>query len=63
MPDQIIQQVRVRQQGHVNSKICGESPWESIDDKQQAANDVRQEGLTWTSIDPPCQGPGTGSFQ
>jgi hypothetical protein len=60
MQDQIIQQARVRQQGRVNSKICGERPWESIDDIQQAANDVRKEGLTRTSIDPPRQRPGTG---
>jgi hypothetical protein len=54
--------MRVRQQGCVKSKICGERPWESIDEKQQAMNDVRQEGLTRTSIDPPCQRPGMGSF-
>jgi hypothetical protein len=61
MHDHIIQQVRVCQKGHVNSKNCGERPWERIDGKQQATNDVRQEGSTWTSTDTSRQRPGMGS--
>jgi hypothetical protein len=62
MQDQIIQKVRVQQQGCVNNNIYRERPWESIDDKQQATNDVRQEGLTRTNIDPPRQRIGTGRY-
>jgi hypothetical protein len=62
MQYQIIQQVRVRQQGHINSKNCGERPWESIGDKKQAMIDVRQEGLTRTSIDTPHQRTCMGSI-
>jgi len=53
--------MRVRQQGRVNSKICGEISWESINGKQNPSNDIRKEGSTWTNIDPPHQGAGTRS--
>jgi hypothetical protein len=58
MQDQIIQQERVQQQVHVNNNNCEERPWESIDDKQQAANDIRKEGLAWANISTPCQRTG-----
>jgi hypothetical protein len=40
---------------------CGESTWESIDDKPHATSDVRHERVTWFKIDILGQSAGTKS--
>jgi hypothetical protein len=61
MQDQHKQSGGVRQQDPCDRKNCGESTWESTDDKPHATSDVRHEGVTWFRIDPPCQSTGTKS--